>query len=115
MAEDGRATEPGIVREVSQDRRPGRPAYQHRGDGEGGGDECADDDCERRLLGERDRSPADHGNLFQGARPLRAREQALTLMDAIRKMTLMPARRLEARVPAMKTKGRLRTGADADI
>ena len=36
-------------------------------------------------------------------------------MDAIRKMTLMPARRLEARVPAMKTKGRLRTGADADI
>jgi dihydroorotase len=42
-------------------------------------------------------------------------QQALTLMDAIRKMTLMPARRLEARVPAMKTKGRLRTGADADI
>jgi N-acyl-D-aspartate/D-glutamate deacylase len=42
-------------------------------------------------------------------------QQALPLMDAIRKMTLMPARRLEARVPAMKTKGRLRTGADADI
>ena len=42
-------------------------------------------------------------------------QQALTLMDAIRKMTLMPARRLEARVPAMKTKGRLRIGADADI
>jgi dihydroorotase len=42
-------------------------------------------------------------------------QQALTLMDAIRKMTLMPAQRLEARVPAMKTKGRLRTGADADI
>jgi N-acyl-D-aspartate/D-glutamate deacylase len=42
-------------------------------------------------------------------------QQALTLMDAIRKMTLMPAQRLEVRVPAMKTKGRLRTGADADI
>jgi dihydroorotase len=42
-------------------------------------------------------------------------QQALTLMDAIGKMTLMPARRLEARVPAMKTKGRLRAGADADI
>jgi N-acyl-D-aspartate/D-glutamate deacylase len=42
-------------------------------------------------------------------------QQALTLMDAIRKMTLLPARRLEARVPAMKTKGRLRAGADADI
>ena len=42
-------------------------------------------------------------------------QQALTLMDAITKMTLMPARRLEGRVPAMKTKGRVRTGADADI
>ena len=40
---------------------------------------------------------------------------ALSLMDAIRKMTLMPAQRLEARVPAMKQKGRLRVGADADI
>ena len=39
----------------------------------------------------------------------------LTLMEAIRKMTLMPAQRLEARVPAMKQKGRLRVGADADI
>ncbi len=41
--------------------------------------------------------------------------RSLTLMDAIRKMTLMPARRLEAQVPAMQTKGRLRVGADADI
>lgn len=40
---------------------------------------------------------------------------SLTLMDAIRKMTLMPAQRLQARVPAMKSKGRLRVGADADI
>ncbi|MFL5469606.1 MAG: amidohydrolase family protein [Gemmatimonadaceae bacterium] len=40
---------------------------------------------------------------------------SLSLMDAIGKMTLMPARRLEARVPAMKQKGRLRVGADADI
>jgi N-acyl-D-aspartate/D-glutamate deacylase len=40
---------------------------------------------------------------------------ALSLMDAIRKMTLMPAQRLEARVPEMKQKGRLRVGADADI
>src|SRR5262249_22176890 len=35
------------------------------------------------------------------------REQgALTLMDALRKMTLMPAQRLERRVPSMKNKGR---------
>ncbi len=40
---------------------------------------------------------------------------ALSLMDAIRKMTLMPAQRLEARVPAMRQKGRLGVGADADI
>jgi dihydroorotase len=45
-----------------------------------------------------------------------SREQGLlSLMDALRKMTLMPAQRLEARVPAMKDKGRLRVGADADI
>jgi dihydroorotase-like cyclic amidohydrolase len=30
-------------------------------------------------------------------------------------MTLMPAKRLEARVPLMKSKGRLRAGTDADI
>lgn len=40
---------------------------------------------------------------------------ALTLMDAIRKMTLLPAQRLEPRVPAMRRKGRLEVGADADI
>jgi dihydroorotase len=40
---------------------------------------------------------------------------ALSLMEAIRKMTLMPAKRLEARVPGMRNKGRLRVGADADV
>jgi N-acyl-D-aspartate/D-glutamate deacylase len=40
---------------------------------------------------------------------------SLSMMDALRKMTLMPAQRLEARVPAMRQKGRLRVGADADI
>ena len=40
---------------------------------------------------------------------------SLSLMDAIRKMTLMPAQRLEACVPAMRRKGRLAVGADADI
>ena len=36
-------------------------------------------------------------------------------MDAISKMSLMPAQRLERRVPAMKNKGRIRVGADADV
>lgn len=44
------------------------------------------------------------------------REQgALSLMDAITKMTLMPAQRLEKRVPSMKNKGRIKVGADADL
>ena len=40
---------------------------------------------------------------------------SLRLMDALRKMTLMPTQRLEARVPAMRNKGRLKVGADADV
>lgn len=39
----------------------------------------------------------------------------LTLMEALRKMTIAPARRLEERVPQMKKKGRLQPGADADL
>ena len=40
---------------------------------------------------------------------------ALSLIDALTKMTLMPAQRLERRVPSMKNKGRIRIGADADL
>src|SRR5262245_12083139 len=43
------------------------------------------------------------------------RERVLTLTDAIKKMTIMPAQRLERRVPAMQRKGRIQAGADADI
>ena len=39
----------------------------------------------------------------------------LTLMDALRKMTLMPAEMLERSTPAARQKGRLQEGADADI
>ena len=42
-------------------------------------------------------------------------QQALTLTEALRKMTVMPAMRLEQRLPAMRNKGRIRPGADADI
>lgn len=45
-----------------------------------------------------------------------AREKKLiTLAEAIRKMTLQPAARLEKISPAMRQKGRLTVGADADI
>jgi N-acyl-D-aspartate/D-glutamate deacylase len=39
----------------------------------------------------------------------------LTLTDAIRKMALMPAQRLEKLAPAFRDKGRIKVGADADI
>jgi N-acyl-D-aspartate/D-glutamate deacylase len=42
-------------------------------------------------------------------------QKALDLMTALRKMTLLPAERLEKRAPAFKSKGRIRVGADADI
>jgi N-acyl-D-aspartate/D-glutamate deacylase len=42
-------------------------------------------------------------------------ERALGLMTALRKMTLMPAQRLEKRAPVFRDKGRIRGGADADI
>jgi N-acyl-D-aspartate/D-glutamate deacylase len=42
-------------------------------------------------------------------------EGVVQLMDALRRMTLEPARRLERRTPAMTNKGRVRVGADADL
>ncbi len=42
-------------------------------------------------------------------------ENYLSLPDAIRKMTLLPAQRLERVAPAMKRKGRVQVGADADL
>ena len=39
----------------------------------------------------------------------------ITLMDAIRKMSLMPAQRLEKATAAARRKGRLQEGADADV
>lgn len=42
-------------------------------------------------------------------------KKLLPLMDALAKMTILPARRLEAHVPAMKNKGRIAVGSDADI
>ncbi len=40
---------------------------------------------------------------------------ALKLTDALAKMTIQPAKRLENYVPMMRNKGRIRAGADADI
>jgi N-acyl-D-aspartate/D-glutamate deacylase len=42
-------------------------------------------------------------------------KHSMTLMDALRKMTLLPAQMMEPQVPDMKNRGRLKVGADADI
>lgn len=41
--------------------------------------------------------------------------QTLSLMHALKRMTLLPARRLERWVPQMRSKGRLNVGSDADV
>ncbi|MBO0714814.1 MAG: amidohydrolase family protein, partial [Acidimicrobiales bacterium] len=43
------------------------------------------------------------------------RQAGLPLPDVIRRCTLLPARLLEACVPAMAQKGRVQPGADADL
>ncbi len=42
-------------------------------------------------------------------------KQVLSLMEGLRRITLLPAQRLEQSVPRMKKKGRLQTGSDADL
>ncbi len=42
-------------------------------------------------------------------------KKTLTLMEALRKMTLLPAQMLERSTPAARKKGRMQEGADADI
>ncbi len=42
-------------------------------------------------------------------------EGVLSLTDALAKMTILPAKRLEGRCKALRKKGRLQIGADADI
>ncbi len=42
-------------------------------------------------------------------------EKVIGLMEALKKMTLMPAQRMEGIAPSMRFKGRLQVGADADI
>ena len=39
----------------------------------------------------------------------------LTLIDAVRKLALLPAHRLERLAPAFRAKGRIKVGADADL
>lgn len=42
-------------------------------------------------------------------------KKLLPLMEALARMTILPARRLEGHVPGMRSKGRIAVGADADL
>jgi len=73
-------------------------------------------DCQRwHAPFGRQNPPTGPGDVFASARAYVREEKALDLMTALRKMTLMPAQRLEKRAPMFKDKGRIRVGADADI
>ena len=65
---------------------------------------------------DRETSVAPHNGAFSRVLGRYVREeQLLDLPTAIRKMTLLPARRLEGIAPAFRRKGRIQQGADADI
>ncbi|MBN9308197.1 amidohydrolase family protein [Devosia sp.] len=59
--------------------------------------------------------PRSSGTFVRFLRRWSLDRQALPLIDAIAKCTLIPARIIESTAPAFKRKGRLQVGADADI
>ena len=105
------------VRRTPEDRRPGHPSTQH-----------ARAHRRRQAVASPLTIIASDGILQNGKGHPRAsgtyarvlgryvREtHALTLAEAIRKMCLLPAQRLERIAPAFLNKGRLAVGADADV
>jgi N-acyl-D-aspartate/D-glutamate deacylase len=59
--------------------------------------------------------PRNAGTYSRVLREYVREKKTLTLMEALRKMTLMPAQMLERSTPEAKHKGRMQQGADADI
>ena len=59
--------------------------------------------------------PRSNGTFAKILRSYVRERKVMTLNEAIRKMSLMPAQTLEDFVPQMKKKGRLQEGMDADI
>jgi N-acyl-D-aspartate/D-glutamate deacylase len=59
--------------------------------------------------------PRTAGTFSRAVRLLTRGDERLGLAEALSKCSLQPARLLEERVPAMRRKGRLRAGADADV
>ena len=115
MAKDRRTADARELSEIPQDGRSRRDPLEHRGNGGRRGDESADDDRQRLVLEDGTGHPRTSGTFSKVLGRYVREARSLSLMGALRKMTLMPAQRLEARVAAMKMKGRIRVGADADI
>jgi N-acyl-D-glutamate deacylase len=59
--------------------------------------------------------PRSNGTFAKILRSYVRERKLMTMQEALRKMTLMPAQTLENFVPQMKKKGRLQEGMDADI
>ena len=59
--------------------------------------------------------PRSNGTFAKILRSYVRERKLMTLSEAIRKMSLMPAQTIEGFVPQMKMKGRLQVGMDADI
>jgi len=59
--------------------------------------------------------PRNAGTFTRVLRQYVREQKTLTLIDALRKMSLMPAQVLERSTPAARHKGRLQEGADADL
>ena len=59
--------------------------------------------------------PSSNGSFVKILRSYVRERKLMSLNEALRKMSLMPAQTIESFVPQMKTKGRLQQGMDADI
>jgi len=59
--------------------------------------------------------PRASGTFARTIRRYSTESNLLELSDALAKMTILPARRLEGMIPAMARKGRMQRGADADV
>jgi N-acyl-D-aspartate/D-glutamate deacylase len=89
----------------------GADLFQYTGDGGQSDPSPAGDDCQRWHS-----RPSSQRRNYSRVLAQYVREKGtITLMDALRKMSLMPAEMLERSTPAARQKGRLQEGADADI
>jgi N-acyl-D-aspartate/D-glutamate deacylase len=59
--------------------------------------------------------PRTAGTFSRALRMLGTGDGPLGLTETLRRCSLLPAQLLEARVPAMRRKGRMQAGSDADI